>query len=215
VQSLRWRPGATTPEAIRCNTYGIDVDGNGVVLHTAPLDTLYFRRDGRDSLAHAAQSRLQGAGFNTRHEIAAGLASSTSPFFVTHVSPGGAVSRLGCTCTLVGINEAGTVVASDVIFSRNPGPAQVRVWRAGQTLSLGMLSEGSQPRGINDREEIVGMDGSTVFLWREGTFHVVRPADPDWVIDDVRGINNAGRIIAHGTNRATGAKGALVLDPAP
>jgi hypothetical protein len=56
-------------------------------------------------------------------------------------------------------------------------------------------------------------DGS-IAVWTIGgpTTRVVLNTT-DWTIDDLRGINDRAQIIAHGVNKATGRKAALLLDP--
>ena len=49
----------------------------------------------------------------------------------------------------------------------------------------------------------------------QGTVRRVRLTTPGWRLDRVAALNDAGQIVGHATNSATGERGAVLLTPTP
>jgi hypothetical protein len=83
------------------------------------------------------------------------------------------------------------------------------------TLALGALRSPAGLAGLNDRDEVLAFHpaDSVAVLWRAGRPAVVRVVTPDWRLDSVSALNDAGQIAGHAVNVRTGAKAAVLLTP--
>lgn len=111
------------------------------------------------------------------------------------------------------INEAGHVVgnADSGSFGR------AFLWQDGELIAIGPNL--SYAYALNDLDHVVGQftsrSRSRAFLYKDGKFvdlNALIPSNPRVTLTDARGINNAGWIVANGTN-AQGKKRAFVLIP--
>jgi probable HAF family extracellular repeat protein len=95
------------------------------------------------------------------------------------------------------------------------GGTTVRLMFAGP----GAASERGSAAALNDARQVVGMtapepDGRP-FLWEGGRAFRIEVRGGGWTVDRVVEINDAGQVLAHASNPATGQKGAVLLTPAP
>jgi hypothetical protein len=106
------------------------------------------------------------------------------------------------------IDDAGYVVVIAEIG------APYLIHPSGLTSDLYAPLGGARPTGLANGE-IVAFDARDSTVWRSGVRGVerVRLADPDWTIDATGPMDGRGRILAHGVNRRTGARGAVMLVP--
>jgi probable HAF family extracellular repeat protein len=111
------------------------------------------------------------------------------------------------------VNEAGHVAgdADSGSFSR------AFLWIDGELIPIGPNL--SYAYALNDLDHVVGQftvrSRSRAFLYRDGKFvdlNTLIPSNPRITLTEARGINNAGWIVANGTN-AKGQKRAFVLIP--
>lgn len=114
----------------------------------------------------------------------------------------GDVTALGCK------GSGSTVRFDDGSYARIPDLGRSGYWSSAAT-------------AINNRGEVAGSYHFTysgtqpvhAFLWDgKQTFDVEYDSD-EWRIDSVSDLNDAGVILAHATNTATGQKGAVLLHP--
>jgi uncharacterized repeat protein (TIGR01451 family) len=93
------------------------------------------------------------------------------------------------------------------------------IYKNGAMHDLGALSGSfysSEARGINGKDQVVGVSGGSAFLYDGGKLYDLNALVDDrqgWTITDAAAINEAGQIAANGTN-AAGEKHALLLTPA-
>jgi probable HAF family extracellular repeat protein len=71
--------------------------------------------------------------------------------------------------------------------------------------------------GVTDNGTVLAFDGGlkTAFLWRDGRTTRVSVATAGWQLDRVAAMNDAGDIVGHATETATGRTTAVVLRRAP
>jgi len=85
------------------------------------------------------------------------------------------------------------------------------------TLLSGALSINQRPTltALNDSGTVLAFRVATQqgFLWRAGQTTQMAIDSPDWRIDALYAINNAGRIVGHAVNKLTGETRAILLDP--
>jgi probable HAF family extracellular repeat protein len=128
---------------------------------------------------------------------------------------------------VTGINDRG-----DYVRSCGYGQCDGELVANGRTVALAAVGRPGTagPADVNNQRQAVGIyayafelkeTGSVArivwrpFLWENGTTHHVQPRDAAWEIDQVAQVNDAGVILAHGRNTATGASGAVLLRPVP
>lgn len=121
------------------------------------------------------------------------------------------------------INDRGEAVG----FSNEQGGSNAFRWHDGAATNLGVLRGRNLGRAysINNQGHIVGASGGVggdfsmssprAFLWRNGRMTDLNDlfTDATWVLEEARAINDRGQIVGTGRNRASGAAGALLLNP--
>lgn len=200
--------GLTAMGITRAYATGID-DAREVALWTGRYDffgssgSVYLWRD--DSPLWLADGICGLGGMNNRGDVAA----TTGPIGCQYVSGSG--TRFAVVLSSAGrysppgegrwsyayaLNDARRVVGTDgawgpCLFGYGPLPFS--------------------PRAINNSSQIVG-EGS---LWQDGATASLTALglDSGWTVSNATAVNERGQIAASGVNTATGARGAIRLDP--
>jgi probable HAF family extracellular repeat protein len=127
------------------------------------------------------------------------------------------------------INDLGQAIG----YSANKNTQQSKpvIWSNGQITELKTLG-GNVNYGvaINNKGQAVGYGNTDVngslshgIIWEDGEIANINslisddsgmtPADPEWFVQQINGINDRGQIVGQGINKRTGANHALLLDP--
>lgn len=123
------------------------------------------------------------------------------------VQTSGATHGVGSVARL--INNAGQVIGNSDV---SPVPF---FWDHGTSYwTLNPFGIGTVA-AMNNSNQVLGQltDGSIAIWTIGGATTRVSFEAAGWTIDQLKGMNNSGQIIAHGVNSVTGQKAALLLDP--
>ena len=111
------------------------------------------------------------------------------------------------------INNIGIVAGNMYDYSIFRSPF---VWTAGSGMTPLGLPGGystSQPLGLNNRGDVVGVADSSAVIWTNGVMtdlQTVIPTSPSWDLDGAYGINDAGQIVGYGKSPGGGTHGFLL-----
>lgn len=231
LRSFYWRigqGGAPEPLGEGCDWAAGDInDASRIALSNPRTRTAYLldrSTEGRTMVDVGTGSAAWFLFLNNRDEIA-GVRDAVIPWtrFYTDRAPTSVARR----SPIRDLNEQGDLLLS-VRLSEFPSEGLIR----GESQTTEIFAPGyrgaAELGGLNNRRQAAGVfvwvqrrtaAGMVVryrpFIWEAGTSYSIELSDPAWEIDAVSDLNDAGVILAHGRNTATGQQGAVLLRPIP
>ena len=220
IRAFRYVPGAAGPETIAdsCGMRATDVNDAGVVLlwnvgsDTTPESGFILDPAGTHALQYGRFPPLVLLRINNRGQVFGLAHDSYGPtFYSTSAEP-----QVRNICPGGDANDRGDVTSQGCHF----GPSSV-TFDDGSFASIPEIGirGTSAATAINNHGTVAGTYAYTspqprhAFLWDGTETLEVEYDSDDWRIDSVSDLNDAGVILAHATNTATGQKGAVLLRP--
>jgi probable HAF family extracellular repeat protein len=222
VHPFRYTPGATVPETISdlCGMRAPDVsDYNAVLLwnpgaDTTPESGFVLDSAGIHRLQYAALPPLRLLRINNRGQVL-GLAhyGYGGTLYSTSAAP-----ESGGPCAAYDLNDRGDISyttckggRSEVILDDKTLIILPEIGRRGSSVASALNNHGAVAGSYHYSSSPTRPVHA--FLWDGKETFDVEYGSSEWRIDSVRDLNDAGVILAHGTNTATGQKGAVLLHP--
>ena len=219
-----------------CGTKGVRLLGDGSVLRAGAVGSAltYQERDGilvRPSgdtipLAMVAND-LNASGFAVGYSVwfYSGLALPEANYCNTAVVSGACKANSGLSGGVkltgdlsrwyvhdpsewVAVNDKNQAIGS-------AGGSRTLANPTGDYVDLTAAFAGGTLIAVNNDANVLGSLAGTPYLWRAGRTYAIKPTDSAWTIDRVHAMNDAGQIVGHGANSATGYRGAVLLTPMP
>lgn len=227
-RSWVWRAGARSTlegclTAVDVNDNGTVVFGEKKVLRGGTLVDLEAATG--TTMYGAFRVNAQDVVLGEIHGFCAGGFCAFGPMLAAPPYGGGNVTAHRYGGWGVDLNGRGDVLANCAGGSGQSGRCAGQLFQAGGP-TVRLLLEGpgaTRERGsvaaLNEGRQVVGMtapapDGRP-FLWEGGRAFRIEVRGGGWTVDRVVEINDAGQVLAHASNPATGQKGAVLLTPAP
>ncbi|HEV2145922.1 MAG TPA: Ig-like domain-containing protein [Longimicrobiaceae bacterium] len=226
TRSFVWKDGART--AIAGCSSAVDVNDAGTIVFSESRilrgGTLIDLQASTGTAMYGSfRVNAQDVVLGEIHGICGGGFCTFGPMLIAPPYGGADVTAHRSGGWAVDLNDRGDVAAVCSGGSGQSGRCAGQLFLSGgQTIRLllggmGALVERGSVTAINNQRQVVGVTGPAPdgrpFLWEGGRAYRIEVRGGGWVLDGAVEINDAGQVLAHGRNTATGQTGAVLLTP--